>query len=166
MRPLCSVGKPPYKINMGRTKWGKKSLAPGEQVYLTPAHIMDRYIDWYDPAPHPRPADFDGLKVDSWGDKAFVNPPWRMIRPWVEKALEEREKGCRVHMLLPATTTTRVFHDLIFPKGEVEWLRGDVPFTRGADSKILRLSACLVKFDPHRPPSDNGSPPPPSAPIF
>ncbi len=118
----------------------------GEQVYITPAYIMDRYVDWYDPAPHPRPADFDGLKTD-WGKNAYVNPPWRMIRPWVEKALEERAKGCTVHMLLHVAPCTRVFHDLIFPNGEVQWLRGDMPFTRVADGKIVKLSACLVKFE-------------------
>ena len=77
----------------------KKKAAPTQQVYLTPEDIKSRYTDWFDPSPHPRPA-WDGLQV-SWGERAFCNPPWCNIRPWVEKALQERDKGCVVHMLTP-----------------------------------------------------------------
>ena len=64
-----------------------------EQIFLTPESIMSKYEGWYDPCPHPRHSGFDGLEV-AWGQKAFVNPPWGNIRPWVEKALLERGKGC------------------------------------------------------------------------
>ena len=98
-----------------------------------------------DPCPHPRPEGFDGLQVD-WGKKAFVNPPWGYIRPWVEKALVERGKGCCVHMLIAAKPTTRVFHDLIFPNADVEWLRGRVPYHRVRDQKTVSLESCMVRF--------------------
>ena len=116
-----------------------------EQIFLTPASIMSKYEGWLDPCPHPRPSGFDGLQVD-WGEKAFVNPPWGNVRPWVEKALLERRKGCCVHMLIAAKPTTRVFHDLIFPNAEVEWLRGSVPYHRLTDGTTVSLESCLVKF--------------------
>ena len=130
-----------------RIGWAHKCPTPGEQAYLTPPSLRDQYTDWFDPAPHPRPPEFDGLKVD-WGQKAFVNPPWRSIRPWVEKALEERAKGCTIHMLLPVAPNTRVFHALLFPNCQIQWLRGEVKFTRVTDGKIVNLPACLAKFEP------------------
>ena len=118
-----------------------------EQVYLTPASIKDNYEGWFDPCPHPRPS-WDGLEV-SWGLKTFVNPPWRRIRPWVAKAIAERDAGKMVHMLLPASPNVRIFHDLIFPEAsEVTWIRGDTPYTRVSDGKIVKLGSCLVKFEP------------------
>ena len=116
-----------------------------EQIFLTPASIMSRYEDWLDPCPHPRPEGFDGLAID-WGEKAFVNPPWGNLRPWVDKALVESRKGCCVHMLLPAKPTTKVFQDVIFPKAEVEWIRGRVPYHRLRDGTTVCLESCFVKF--------------------
>ena len=115
-----------------------------EQNFLTPDSIMSKYATYYDPCPHPRPFGFNGLEVD-WGEKAFVNPPWGNIRPWVEKAVLESKRGCCVHMLLPATPTTRVFQDVILPNAEVEWLRGRVAYHRLIDGKTVCLTSCLVK---------------------
>lgn len=127
-----------------------------EQIYLTPSIILKRYDGWMDPCPHPRPSDFDGLQVD-WGEKAFVNPPWGHIRPWVEKALEQCRKGCIVHMLLAAKPTTSVFHDLIFPNACVEWIRGRLPYYRVRDGKIVSLESCLVIFNEFLPPDPPSS---------
>ena len=121
--------------------------ADEEQIFLTPPAILKQYDGWFDPCPHPRPHDFDGLQV-SWGKNAFVNPPWRNIRPWVEKALLESGKGCRVHMLIAAKPTTRVFHELIFPNAEIEWIRGRVPYHRVRDGKTVSLESCMTKFAP------------------
>ena len=119
--------------------------ADQEHILLTPCSILAQYEGWFDPCPHPRPEGFDGLQM-SWGEKAFVNPPWRDVRPWVEKALLESGEGCCVHMLLAAKPTTRVFHHLIFPNAEVEWIRGRVPYHRVRDGKTLSLESCLIKL--------------------
>ena len=102
---------------------------------MTPPAIKDKYADRFDPCPHPRPEGFDGLEVD-WGEKAFVNPPWRNIRPWVEKAMAQAKKGCCVHMLLAVVTSTRVFHDLIFPNAKIEFIRGDVKYFNVKSGKV------------------------------
>ena len=65
-----------------------------EQVFLTPSSILKHYDGWFDPCPHPRPVDFNGLEM-SWGEKAFVNPPWGNIRPWVEKSYFGKREGLR-----------------------------------------------------------------------
>ena len=105
---------------------------------MTLESIISKCKGWLDPCPYPRPEGYDGLQVD-WGEKAFVNPPWGNIRPFVEKALIECEKGCCVHMLLLAKPTTKVFQDVIFPNEEVEWLRGRVPYHRLRDGTTVCL---------------------------
>ena len=123
-----------------------KKAAPTQQVYLTPPDIKGRYADWFDPCPHPR-SEWDGLQV-SWGERAFCNPPWCDIRPWVQKALEERDKGCVVHMLLPPATSTATWHDLIFPQAtQVLFLRIYTPYLRVSDGKTVAMPSCIVTFD-------------------
>ena len=125
--------------------WGKRSQ-DSEQAYLTPPAIKDKYADWFDPCPHPRPEGFDGLEVD-WGEKAFVNPPWRNIRPWVEKAMAQSKQGCCVHMLLAVVTSTRVFHDLILPNAKIEFIRGDVKYWNVKSGKIAKFPSMFVVFE-------------------
>lgn len=67
----------------------------------------------------------DGLKQE-WTGVCWCNPPYgRMVGKWVQKAAESK---CTVVMLLPARTDTRWFHDLIYKKAEVRFLRGRLKF--------------------------------------
>jgi hypothetical protein len=55
----------------------------------------------FDPCPHPRPKDFNGLSVE-WGQSNWVNPPFRgAVSQWVKKALTECKKGKLVVFILP-----------------------------------------------------------------
>lgn len=75
----------------------------------------------------------DGL-AQSWaGEVVFCNPPYgRNIGAWVKKCAEE-SKHARVVLLIPARTDTAYFHDYIYGKAEVEFLRGRLKFERGGD---------------------------------
>ena len=67
----------------------------------------------------------DGLKQE-WTGVCWCNPPYgRLIGKWVQKAAESK---CTVVMLLPARTDTRWFHDYIYKKAEVRFLRGRLKF--------------------------------------
>ena len=71
----------------------------------------------------------DGLSQE-WRGVCWCNPPYgRQIGKWVKKASEER---CPVVMLLPARTDTAWFHDYIYGKAEVRFVRGRLKF---GDSK-------------------------------
>ena len=135
-----------------------KQKLTGEQEYLTQEWIASKYVGYFDPCPFPRP-EWNGLQVD-WGQKAFVNPPFRYVRPWVEKAITESEKGCLVHMLLPVAISTAVWHDLIFPKArEIIFLKRHQPYLRIRDNKIVKIESCIVIFalpDKDRGRHDNG----------
>jgi DNA N-6-adenine-methyltransferase (Dam). len=76
----------------------------------------------------------DGLSQSWGGNIVFCNPPYgREIGNWVEKARAEAEKaGTMIVMLLPARTDTRWFHDHIYGRVEIRFVKGRLKF---GDSK-------------------------------
>lgn len=72
----------------------------------------------------------DGLKAP-WniGGSVFCNPPYgRALGAWVRKAYEEAQAGTTVVLLIPARTDTTYFHDYIYGKAEIRFLRGRLHF--------------------------------------
>ena len=77
----------------------------GKHYWVTPPDMLselDREFNFdFDPCPHPRPADFDGLSVE-WGSSNWVNPPFTGgVTAWVKKAIQERENGKTSVLILP-----------------------------------------------------------------
>lgn len=67
----------------------------------------------------------DGLKQE-WKGVCWCNPPYgREIGKWVKKAAECK---ATVVMLLPARTDTKWFHDYIYGKAEIRFIRGRLKF--------------------------------------
>ena len=59
----------------------------------------------------------------------FCNPPYgRELKQWVKKAHDEWLKGAKIVMLIPARTDTSYFHDYIYGKAEIRFLRGRLRF--------------------------------------
>lgn len=79
----------------------------------------------------------DGLKQDWSGETVFCNPPYgREIGKWVKKCFEEVYCGsckCAV-LLLPARTETRWFHDYIYNKAEIRFIKGRLRFGGSSDN--------------------------------
>lgn len=76
----------------------------------------------------------DGLQQEWWGgDRCFVNPPYgRQIGKWVEKAYKTNlEHGNLIVMLLPARTDTKWFHDYIYHKAKIVFIKGRLKFNDG-----------------------------------
>lgn len=67
----------------------------------------------------------DGLSQDWSGHVVFCNPPYSNIRAWLEKALSS---NCLSVFLLPARVDTAWFHDLIYQRFPVHFLRGRLKF--------------------------------------
>jgi site-specific DNA-methyltransferase (adenine-specific) len=65
----------------------------------------------------------------------FCNPPYgREISKWVEKAYNENKKGTFIVMLLPARTDTKWFHNYIYKKHKIEFIKGRLKFNDGKQS--------------------------------
>ena len=74
--------------------------------------------------------DKDGLLID-WGERNFINPPYsrKLKDAFVKRAVEMSERGKLCVCLLPVSTSTILFHDVIKPNAtEIRFLRGRVKF--------------------------------------
>ncbi len=90
----------------------------------------------FDFDPCPLKADFDGLAI-AWGKSNFVNPPYnRVDKPkFIQRAFEEWRKGNTCVLLIPASTSTEQFHELILPHAEVRFVKGRIKFWKNGDPK-------------------------------
>lgn len=72
----------------------------------------------------------DGLSKDWSGEVVFCNPPYgREIKHWVKKCSEEGKKSdTTVVMLIPARTDTIYFHEFIYNKTEIRFIKGRLKF--------------------------------------
>lgn len=79
--------------------------------------------DWY------FTAEQDGLDQNWGGHKVFCNPPYSEIDKWVEKAWREsRQDYTTVVLLIPARTDTRYFHNFIYNRAEIRFIKGRLKF--------------------------------------
>ena len=85
----------------------------------------------------------DGLK-QSWDNEVvFCNPPYgREIKHWVKKA--SAAAGGTVVMLMPARTCTAYFHDYIYNKAEIRFIRGRLKF--GGHTNSAPFPSMVVIF--------------------
>lgn len=88
-------------------------------------HLCDKYYT----------KEENGL-CKSWkGETVFVNPPYSEIKQWVEKCCKEYEtNGTTVVMLIPSRTDTRYFHNYIYHKAEIEFIKGRLHFSNSKNS--------------------------------
>jgi len=85
----------------------------------------------------------DGLSQDWNGETCWMNPPYgRVIGKWIKKA---SGANAVVVALLPARTDTRWFHDYIYGKAEILFLRGRLKF--GGAKHGAPFPSMLVIFD-------------------
>lgn len=83
----------------------------------------------------------DGISQE-WIGTVWCNPPYgRAIGNWVKKAAESK---ATVVMLLPARTDTRWFHDYIYQKAEVRFIKGRIKF--GESKNAAPFPSMVVIF--------------------
>lgn len=87
--------------------------------------------------------EIDGLSQNWGGETVFCNPPYgREIGKWVEKAATE---NATTVMLIPARTDTKWFHDYIYGKAEVRFLRGRLKFGDSINSAPFPSMVVIFK---------------------
>ncbi len=99
--------------------------------WATPKDLYDRLNAEFnfDHDPCPLNSKKDGLK-GNWGKSNFINPPYsrKLKEAFIQKAFEESKKGKLCVMLLPVSTSTKIFHEIIYPNAEIRFLKGRVKF--------------------------------------
>lgn len=74
-----------------------------------------------------------------WEGNVFCNPPYgKQLVKWVKKAYDEYERDSNrtIVLLIPARTDTSYWHDYIFGKAEVRFLRGRLRFEVAGQAAI------------------------------
>lgn len=89
----------------------------------------------------------DGLQQDWSGERVFCNPPYgKDVPKWVKKCFDEVYGGnctCAV-MLLHARTDTRWFHEYIYHRAEVRFVKGRLRF--GGQTTNAPFPSMVVVF--------------------
>lgn len=69
----------------------------------------------------------NGLSIP-WSGRVFMNPPYSRPAPWLEKAHQAvtKEAADVVVALLPVRTDTRWFHQLVWGKAELRFIKGRI----------------------------------------
>ena len=76
----------------------------------------------------------DGLSKP-WDGTCWCNPPYgRDIGQWLRRALFASVGGATVVMLLPARTDTKWFHDYIYKRAEIRFVKGRLKFGNSKNS--------------------------------
>lgn len=88
----------------------------------------------------------NGLMQPWEGHNVFCNPPYgREIGKWVKRGCEQGKlPNTLVVMLLPARTDTKWFHDFIYGKAEIVFLRGRLKF--GGSKNSAPFPSMIVIF--------------------
>lgn len=80
-------------------------------------------------------AEDDGLSRSWGGERVFCNPPYSNISEWVKKAWTESTKdNTLVVLLIPARTDTRYFHEYIYNRSEIRFIKGRLRFGEAVNS--------------------------------
>lgn len=126
--------------------------------WATPKDLYDKLNKKYnfDFDPCPLHSEIDGLNIE-WGNSNFVNPPYsrHLKEAFVKKAIDEMKiNGKSSVLLLPVSTSTKLFHDFILPNAtKIEFLKGRVKFlgvnTKGeyVTDKAPMHDSMIVEFD-------------------
>lgn len=84
----------------------------------------------------PCPLNGSGGLDRAWGYSVYCNPPYSDVRSWLEKGVKELELGNAktIVYLLPARTCTKWFHDLVYNKAEIRFIKGRLKFGNSTNS--------------------------------
>ena len=128
-----------------------KNRKPDKDDYETPKELLNNleieFGKMFDPCPlHSK---FDGLVID-WKEINFVNPPYsrKLKELFIKKAYEEWRKGKTVIMLLPVSTSTKIFHEYIYGFAEIRFIKGRIKFSGLKTSG--QMDNMLVIYKPNK----------------
>lgn len=122
--------------------------------WATPKEVYD-VLDaefHFDFDPCPLNSTQDGLLIE-WGNRNFVNPPYsrKLKEAFIKKAFEESKKGKLCVLLLPVSTSTKIFHEVILPNAQIRFWEGRIKFLHNGKEdpkyKAGQHDSMVVVFD-------------------
>jgi len=105
--------------------------------------IRDEFGNYFDPCP--LNAQFNGLEID-WKETNFINPPYdrKGKELFIRKAYAEWKKGKTCILLIPVSTSTKIFHELIYGQAEIRFIEKRIKF--GGSKSCGTFDSMLVIF--------------------
>ena len=86
----------------------------------------------------------DGLAQDWSGETVFCNPPYgRDMQRWIQKCAESAGGGTTVVLLIPARTDTKAFHENIYGKAEIRFIKGRLRFGNATENAPFPSMICI-----------------------
>lgn len=117
----------------------KNKNLPIDDNWYTPPNVYNKLNEEFGFDHDPCPAyegeitpERDGL-INDWGQCNYVNPPYsrKLKEAFVHRAVEFMKKGKTSVMLLPVSTSTTLFNDVIKPNAaEIRFLKGRIKFQK------------------------------------
>lgn len=99
--------------------------------WKTPDELYNKLNDEFDFNfdPCPLHSTTDGLSIEC-KERNFINPPYsrKLKEAFIRKAFEESQNRKLCVMLLPVSTSTKIFHEIIYNNAEIRFLKGRVKF--------------------------------------
>ena len=120
--------------------------------WRTPKYLIEElereFWKMFDPCPFQHDlSKWDWLKRE-WGNINFINPPYsrKLKELFIRKAYDESLKGKLCIMLLPVSTSTKIFHEIIYPYGEIRFIFKRIKFS-GWNSKGVYVTKSTGMHD-------------------
>lgn len=114
--------------------FNKGMMSSKRQDWKTPHSLyveLDKEFNFdLDPCTSPSGTlhEVDNLGSDWKGKSIYVNPPYSKLAQWIKKCYKEHKKGKTIVMLIPARTDTKAFHEYIYQKAEIRFIKGRLCF--------------------------------------
>lgn len=104
-------------------------------------HKCDRYYTKED----------DGLSKSWEGETVWLNPPYGLeVRRWMRKAWEEHNQhGITIVTLVPSRTDVAWFHDFVYGKAEIRFIRGRLRFSNSKSYAPFPSMIVIYRGDFH-----------------
>ncbi len=117
------------------------------QFWKTPDYVFEHLDKEFDFEGDPCPVKplFDGLEIE-WSDMNFVNPPYKEISKWIDKAIFEQAKNHYSVFLIPSRTDTKWFIRAFCNCTEIRFVIGRIKFV-GANNSAP-FPSMIVYFGP------------------
>lgn len=106
--------------------------------------ILERVFQFdHDPCPLGGTGGLDRNLV--WGKRNYVNPPYSEVPVWLNRVLEEREKGNMTVMLVPFRGNSNYWKEKVWNKAEAIYFIADRLVFQGY-TRPLTIPLCLLVY--------------------